>query len=153
MSEGQREGKTAAELQIENLKRLKAMQSGLLRPKPEPARPAPATAKPRAQTAPPAPAEPGLGRGLMATGLLVLEPAAEARASRPAGAKPGKGGTRVLVDTLRYRRLKAKWKAERRFKTEKQYWDWALDLLLAASPANQTLVQQQRENLLRLKQG
>jgi hypothetical protein len=91
----------------------------------------------------------------MATGLLELEPAPDGRRpiSRQAPAKSGKAGTRVLVDTLRYRRLKAKWKAERRFSTERQYWDWALDLLLATAPANQTLVQRQRENLLRLKQA
>jgi len=154
MSEGPREGKTAAELQIENLKRLKALQGGMLRPKPEPPKLAPPPARPKAVAVAPQPSTPP-ARSLMATGLLELEPTADGKRSlsRQSGARSSKSGTRVLVDTLRYRRLKAKWKAERRFKTERQYWDWALDTLLAAAPTNQTLVQRQRENLLRLKQG
>jgi hypothetical protein len=152
MSEAAREGKTAAELQIENLKRLKAMQSGNLRPKPSAmVKPAPAAAVKPSVPSPMIATPPPMHQGLMVTELIELEPA-QAKA-KPASLKSGKAGTRVLVDTLRYRRLKAKWKAERRFKTERQYWDWALDLLLSTPPSNQTFVQRQKENLLRLKQG
>jgi len=159
MSSEIRAGKTPAELQIENLKRLKQLQSQ--EPKPRQAPPikpmpisspslSPAFVKPIALVAAPPP----ISSGNLVTELFDAddEPQKPGKHSKNTPkSKPTRQGSKVILDTQRYRRLKAKWKIEKRFKTERQYWDWALDLLLSTPSGSATLVQRQTEALIKLK--
>jgi len=127
MSAGASEGRTAAELQIENLKRLKALQKGTGAGKPS------AAARPAASHPQPEEAIAPAGRsGLAVTEIIDLGPATQAKRT-PAERKPraALAGTRIVVDTALYKRLRAKWRLERRFQSEREYWDWALQTLLS----------------------
>jgi hypothetical protein len=125
--------KTAAELQIENLKRLKALQKGIAPSRAQPAAPKVPPRNPEMDViAPQNPVQAPSRTGMAVTEIIDLGPDKAPQNTpqrRPAKAKPR--GTRIVVDTALYKRLKAKWRLERRFPSEREYWFWALQTLLS----------------------
>jgi hypothetical protein len=139
--------KTPAELQIENLKRMKALQAEMTGALPA-KKPRDLTGEQNTGVAAPLAGKPPMpGGGLLVTELFedddtaVAQPNVLALEMPPVAKKKSvkkvQGCTKIQVDSRLYKRLKAKWRLERRFASEKEYWDWALNYLLQASSSAQ----------------